>query len=162
MSKHASRLVRLREVTEADLPTFFAQQLDPDANHMAAFTAKDPTDRQAFTNHWTRILADETITIRTFLFDGRVAGHVASFERFRKPEITYWIGKEYWAQGIATQALSEFLKELQTRPLYARAAKDNVASLRVLEKCGFTICGDEKAFAQARGKEVQETILKLG
>ena len=90
-----------------------------------------------------------------------MVGHVASFERFGKLEVTYWIGREYWGKGIATKALSAFLNDLKSRPLYARAAKDNVASLRVLERCGFTICGYEKAFANARGEEVEEAILEL-
>ncbi len=154
--------VLLREVREADLPAFFEQQLDPAANHMAAFTAKDPADRDAFMAHWTKILSDDSITIKTILFEGHVAGHIAKFERFGKPEVTYWIGKEYWGKGLATQALSEFLDGLKTRPLYARAAKDNIASLRVLEKCGFAISGYDKAFANARGEEVAEAICKLG
>jgi len=40
--------VCLRDVEEDDLPLFFEQQLDPAANHTAAFTATDPTDRDAF------------------------------------------------------------------------------------------------------------------
>jgi len=47
----------LRDVVEDDLSIFFEQQLDPEANSMAAFTAKDPTNRGAFTEHWCRILA---------------------------------------------------------------------------------------------------------
>ncbi len=39
--------VLLRDVAEEDLPIFFEQQLYPDANWMAAFTAMNPTDRQA-------------------------------------------------------------------------------------------------------------------
>jgi len=40
--------IALRDVMMSDLPIFFDQQLDPDANHMAAFTAKDPSDKDAF------------------------------------------------------------------------------------------------------------------
>ena len=50
--------VLLREVTEADLPVFFEQQLDPAANFMAAFTARDSADQEAFLAHWGRILGD--------------------------------------------------------------------------------------------------------
>lgn len=151
----------LRDVTEDDLLIFFEQQLDPAANHMAAFTAKDPADRDAFAAHWAKILGDETITIKSIIFEGQVVGHVASFEWFGKPEVTYWIGKEYWGQGLATQALAQFLGHVKTRPLYAAAAKDNIASLRVLQKCGFTIVGYGKAFANARGEEIEEVMLKL-
>lgn len=153
--------VLLRDVTEKDLPTFFAQQVDPAANHMAAFTAKQPADRDAFMAHWIRILSDDTVTIKTILVEGRVAGHVLKYEAFGKPEISYWLGQEHWGKGIATEALSAFLGYLEARPLYARAAKDNVASIRVLQKCGFTISGKDKGFANARGEEIEEVVLIL-
>ena len=151
----------LRDVIEDDLPIFFEQQLDSDANYMAAFTAKNPADRDAFTSHWNKILGDDTTTNKTILFAGQVVGHVASFERWGKPEVSYWIGKEYWGKGLATKALSEFLGQVKARPVYARAAKDNTASLRVLEKCGFKISGEDKGFSHARGKEVEEYSLEL-
>jgi RimJ/RimL family protein N-acetyltransferase len=152
----------LRDVVEDDLPIFFEQQLEPEANYMAAFTAKDPTNRDAFTAHWNRILADATVIIKTIVFDGHVVGHVLSYEESGKPEVSYWIGKEYWGKGLATRALSDFLEYgNKTRPIYARAAKDNIGSLRVLEKCGFTIAGENKGFANARGEEVEEFILIL-
>jgi RimJ/RimL family protein N-acetyltransferase len=153
--------VLLRDVAESDLPIFFDQQLDADANRMAAFTAEDPADRNAFTAHWTRILGDETITKKTILFDGHVAGYILSFEQFGHPSVAYWIGKTYWGKGVATRALSAFLGHIKVRPLYARAAKDNLGSLRVLEKCGFTICSEDKGFSKARSEEVEEFILQL-
>ena len=63
----------------SDLPIFFDQQLDPEANWMAAFTRKDPADRDAFMAHWTKILEDEANTIQTILFNGSVAGSVSSY-----------------------------------------------------------------------------------
>ena len=150
--------VRLRDVTDADLPIFFEQQLDPDANRMAAFP---PRDREAFTAHWTKILGDPTIIIKTILFDGHVAGNIVFFEQSGKPLVGYWLGKEYWGRGIATKALSEFLGHVTARPLYAHVARHNLASIRVLEKCGFTISGYDKILANARGEEVEEVILKL-
>ena len=155
--------VQLRDVRESDLPIFFEQQLDADANYMAAFTSKNPADRDAFMAHWHKILSDETTTNQTILFDGRVAGHVSSYtdEEFGHPEVSYWIGKEYWGMGIATRALSAFLDRIKTRPLYARVVKDNIGSRRVLEKCGFAVIGEDKGFANARGAEVEEYIMKL-
>ena len=153
--------ILLRDVTEGDLSIFFEHQLDPDANYMAAFTAKDPADQDAFTAHWTKIMADDAITVKTILFEGQVVGHVVSFVRFGAPEVSYWIGREYWDKGIATQALTGFLGHLETRPLYARVAKDNVASIRVLEKCGFKVIDEDKGFANARDSEVEEFVLEL-
>jgi RimJ/RimL family protein N-acetyltransferase len=154
--------VLLREVTEADLPIFFEQQLDPAANYMAAFTARDPADREAFLVHWGRILGDASIIKQTILFDGQVAGSISCYQdELGRPEVTYWIGKPYWGQGIATRALAALLAHVPQRPLYARVAKDHLASLRVLEKGGFAICGEDRGYANARSKEVEEYLLRL-
>ena len=154
--------VVLREVVDADLPIFFEQQLDRDANYAAAFTAKDPTDRAAFLSHWAHVRADSSTTNRTILYAAQVAGMVACYEeRPGEPEVTYWLGKPYWGKGIATAALTAFLAQVTPRPIYARAAKDNLASLRVLAKCGFAVIGQDRGFANARGVEVEEYLLRL-
>ena len=101
--------VRLRDVREADLGVFFEQQLDAEANFMAAFTAKDPADREAFDAKWGKILADEAIRIRAILYGEQVAGHIVSHGWFGEPEVSYWLGKEFWGRGIATAALGLFL-----------------------------------------------------
>jgi RimJ/RimL family protein N-acetyltransferase len=153
--------VQLRAVTQSDLPIFYEQQLDPSANQMAAFAAKDPTDEAGFMARWQRILADETIFKQSILVDGRVAGHLLHFDQFGQPAVSYWLGRKFWGRGVATAALRHFLRLVTTRPLYARAAKDNLASLRVLAKCGFTIVGEDTGFAEARGEETAEFILQL-
>lgn len=118
----------LRDMTEDDLPVFFEHQKDPEAVHMAAFTPEDPEDRNAFTLHWTKILGNDSIIKKTIVFNGEIVGHVDSFERDGDPEVTYWTAKEHWGKGLATRSLSEFLKIVNKRPLYGRAAKDNMAS----------------------------------
>jgi len=150
--------VSLRDVTEGDLPVLFEQQRDPEANRMAAFPARD---REAFTSHWKKILDDPTVAKKTILFNGQVAGNIVSFVQLGTPKVGYWIGKNYWGRGIATKALSEFLGHVEARPLYAHVAKHNVGSIRVLEKCGFTICGEDRSPFRAGGEEVEEFVLKL-
>jgi RimJ/RimL family protein N-acetyltransferase len=149
--------VQLRDVMETDLPIFFEHQQDLDANLMAAFPARD---RDAFMVHWDRILGDETVAIKTILFDGHVAGNIVSWEQSGHREVGYWLGREYWGKGIATAALSEFLGHVKMRPLCAYVAKHNKASIRVLEKCGFTITGEDK-YSNAGGEEVEGFILEL-
>lgn len=154
--------VVLRDVIASDLPIFFEHQLDPEANRMAAFTAKDPTDKDAFMAHWTRNLGNETGTIQTILFNRQVVGYVSSYvDEDGRLEVSYWIDRSYWGKGIASRALSLFLDYIKVRPLYARAAQDNIGSLRILEKCGFTRIGENKGFANARGTEIKEYILRL-
>ena len=132
LSSDQTILVSLRPVHPSDMEVFFEQQLDLEANEMAAFTAKDPTDQETFQAHWDKIQADPTITIWTILYKKQIAGYILSHGWFGNPEVSYWIGKEFWGQGVTTQALRLFLEESETRPLYARVAKDNIASTRVL------------------------------
>lgn len=151
--------VLLRDVAEDDLPIFFEHQLDPDATRMAAFPARD---REAFTAHWANILRDETVTTKTILVDGKVAGNVVSWQQSGGRQVGFWIGKEYWGKGIGTKALSAFLGHVTTRPLYAHVAKHNVGSIRALEKNGFTIVRQDKGPSDAGGEEIEEFILRLG
>ena len=50
-------------------------------------------------------------------------------------EVTYWLGKEFWGRGLA-EALNRMLQLVIDRPIFARAAADNIGSIRVLQKCG--------------------------
>ena len=59
------------------------------------------------------------------------------------------------------QHYRDSLAETAERPLYARAASDNVGSLRVLEKAGLGRVGVNRDFAHGRGEEIEETILRL-
>lgn len=153
--------VILRDLTESDLPILFEHQNDAEASRMAAFLPRDPSDRDAFMRHWKQILADPTLTKKAILWNGQVAGSIGSFLWDGKPQVTYWLGKTFWGMGIATLALTEFLRIFDTRPLYASVAKDNAASTRVLEKCGFAIRGSAKAFAKGRGTEIEEVFFEL-
>lgn len=153
----------LREVAEDDLVIFFEKQQDPVAIWMAAFTAKDPADWAAFATKWARILSDGNGTAKTVVCGGRVAGDVTSFVApwSGQFEVSYWVGRDLWGRGVATRALAAFVGGLAARPLYARAAADNRASIRVLEKCGSALVGRERGFANARGAEIEEVVLEL-
>lgn len=153
--------VSLRNVRDSDIVTFFEHQLDPVARHMAAFTSTAAGDWDAFVERWEKIQSDKSIMSRAIIFEGQVAGNIISFERYGEREVGYWLGREFWGKGIATEALSQFLEELTMRPLHARVAKDNVASRRVLEKCGFKLEREAKSFANARGEETGEYVMRL-
>ncbi|MCX4999019.1 GNAT family N-acetyltransferase [Streptomyces longwoodensis] len=152
--------IALRTVHDSDLPVFFRQMNDPEALRMAAFTPKDPADRDAFEARWVRIRASAAVT-RTVLADGDVVGSAAVYGAPGEREVTYWLDRAYWGRGIATSALRALLAEVTERPLYARTATDNTGSLRVLEKCGFRVTGRASGFAEARGGETEEFVLVL-
>jgi RimJ/RimL family protein N-acetyltransferase len=154
--------VALRPLRESDLDALFRQMSDPESVRMAAFTAENPNDRQRFDAHMARVMKSPENTNRAITWKGESVGSIACFVVEGQTEVTYWVDRAVWGRGIASQALALFLAEVRTRPLHARAASDNVGSLRVLEKAGFRIIGTELSFAPGRGAEIEETILRLG
>jgi RimJ/RimL family protein N-acetyltransferase len=151
----------LRELRDEDAAVLFEQWADPVAAHMAAFTGPDHMDRAAFERRLSRLSADETVINNVVVVDGEVVGTIGSWGEPDDREVTYWIGRSFWGKGIATAALKAFLTVDPTRPLHARVASDNVASRRVLEKCGFQVIGHDRGFAEARGCEIEEVVLRL-
>jgi RimJ/RimL family protein N-acetyltransferase len=123
---------------------------------MAAFPARD---KDSFMTHWTKIMADKTLIAMTVLFNGQVAGNIVCWEQEGQRLVGYWIGKNYWGKGIATKALSQFLLLVKSRPLYAHVARHNIGSIRVLEKCGFTLSGEGSVSAGDPGLDVEELIM---
>jgi RimJ/RimL family protein N-acetyltransferase len=149
--------IRLRDVRPDDLPLFFEQQLDGDATRMAGFPSRD---RRAFDAHWANnILGNPNAVTQTILLDGEVAGHIGSWPQDGVRLVGYWIGKQYWGRGVATEALARFLCHVTARPLHAHVAKHNLASIRVLEKSGFRIMRVQSI--EADREESAEVVLVL-
>src|SRR6185295_15013212 len=149
--------VQLRDIEPTDLPIFYEHQLDADATRMAAFPARD---RAAFDAHWaTKILGNSAAVNRTILVDGQVAGNIGSWPQDGVRLVGYWIGKEHWGRGVATRALAAFLHLVTERPLHAHVATHNIGSIRVLEKCGFSLEREESV--ELAGQDVAEFVLVL-
>ena len=150
--------VQLREVVDSDLPHFYDQAQDLMSQRMACTPVRD---RAAFDAHWAKIRADATSVIRTILVDGAVAGYALSFDRDGHREVGYWIARAFWGRGVATEAVRSFLELDPRRPLFGHVAKHNGASMRVLEKCGFTYAGEDKEFARAGDQIIEGLIFRL-
>lgn len=158
MKKALSPLVQLRDVEPGDLPTLFQHQLDPEANRMAVANARD---ERAFNAHWAKVLGDPTVVAKAILVDGCVVGDINRFQLDGQDSVGYWIAREHWGRGIATRALGLLLEQVATRPLYARVATSNVASLRVLDHCGFVVTSYQLTPASERFPECEEAFLVL-
>ena len=150
--------ITIREVESSDLETFYEHQLDPEAIRMAAFVCEDPKDKVAFEAHWNKILNSSQITQRTIVAERQVAGHIACYPDGENIEVTYWLGREFWKRGLATQALNRMLHLVVDRPIFAKAAADNIGSIRVLQKCGFKIIGKTKISPMAEAKTRKNTF----
>jgi RimJ/RimL family protein N-acetyltransferase len=143
----------LREVVEGDLQAFYEYECDPEAAEMAAFPSRD---RDAFMAHWAKRLANESALTMTIVSDGEVAGNIGCWEADGDRFVGYWIGREFWGRGLATQAVAELVDTVEARPLYAHVVKSNVASIRVLEKNGFVEVGRHTS-----DDGIEELVLEL-
>lgn len=150
--------VCLREVRATDLPTLFAHQADPETCRMAVV---NPRDEAAFDAHWAKILSDPSNIARVIVADGALVGQISCFKLEGQDAVGYWIGREHWGRGYATRGLALLLEAVEIRPLHARAARWDVGSIRVLEKCGFVLTGYQHMPASERFPECEEAFLML-
>ena len=98
--------------------------------------------------------------------DGVVIGVVGfGLDRGDDPELGYWIGKDFWNQGYATEALQRLIRHLFDtlgyHRIWASFHPDNTASKRVLEKAGLTYAGVETCAMPARGQSVVAPVFAL-
>ena len=150
--------VTLRTVEDRDLDVLFEHQADPQAVEMAAFPARD---KDQFAAHWAKVRADEALVVRTIVADGMVAGNIGCWQQDGQRLVGYWVGREFWGHGVATQALARLMDEVSIRPLYAHVAAHNVGSIRVLDKCGFRRDRVQEAEAPASDDGIEEFIFVL-
>lgn len=153
--------VTLRPAIPDDIELFFQLQQDPAAVWMAAFTSANLSDRELFETRWRRVLSDQGVGVRTVLLDGVAIGQVLTFEAEGMKEISYWIAREHWGRGYASEAVRLLLEEFTARPVYGRAARDNLGSLAVLRHNGFVVTGEDVGLAAGRGEMVAEYVLTL-
>ena len=153
-----TEVIRLREVEDGDIRIFFEQQLDPVATQMAGFPSRGEDE---FHSHWRSVRSNENNILCTILFKEKVSGSIVSWEQDGKRQIGYWIGRKFWGKGIASQALAQFLVVVKVRPLYAYVAKHNTASIRVLEKNGFTISVEDSQLDSTKNEKIEEVLLQL-
>lgn len=156
-----SSSVALRPTQLPDLAWFFRFQLDPAAAYLAAFTPPQPLDEAAYVAKYAAFLQDPTIHMQTMLVGDTIVGSIAKFEVAGEAELTYWLDRAYWGQGLATSALRQFLRLERTRPLLARVAWDNVGSQHVLANNGFVQINTDTGFAPARQAQLEERIYQL-
>ena len=98
----------------------------------------------------------------------RIIGGCGLHERDGQPELGYWIAREHWGRGYASEAARAVLSIARTlghRRIFAGHFADNPASGRVLRKAGFRPTGEiRESFSLARGCTAPsvEHVVELG
>lgn len=141
--------VTLRDVQPADVPTLFSFECDP---AWCAMAMVKPRAKPAFEAVWEKIFSDRAagltgpalgIVQKAILADGpngpELCGSIGCRLVEGRCAVGYGLGPAHWGRGIASRALALILAEVPVRPLHARVATTNAASLRVLMKHGFVI-----------------------
>lgn len=155
------RHIELRDLHDDDLDAVFAMMQDAEAVAMAAFTAADPADRDAFDAWIARERSAQGVSLYVVTERGGFAGTAATFAVAADREVTCWIARHAWGRGVATAALQLLISRDPVRPLFARVAAHNAASIAVLERCGFTEVSRDFAFAPGVAREVEEVVYTL-
>ena len=79
-------------------------------------------------------------------------------------EIGYHIAKAFTGQGYATEAVRAFLPVMAAEhgltEIYGTCLAENAASVRVLEKCGFTVLFRGEGAYQGETREIVKTVWK--
>ncbi|GGN72186.1 N-acetyltransferase GCN5 [Actinoplanes lobatus] len=127
--------VGLRTVEVEDIEVLYRQESDPEALRRANFPRRS---HAAFVEHWNRrVLGDPSVRARAITADGGLAGSIVAWWQDGRRMVGFWLDRELWGRGIGTRALTLFLEQETTRPLYGEADVRNAASIRLLKRCGF-------------------------
>jgi ribosomal-protein-alanine N-acetyltransferase len=102
---------------------------------------------EADADQWLRIAEDPGASIQLAIeFDGQLAGGIGAMAQegiySSTARFGYWLGKAFWGRGIASAAATALAARVGSEGLFARLEAQvfewNPASMRVLEKSGFT------------------------
>jgi ribosomal-protein-alanine N-acetyltransferase len=139
------RMIALREYSASDLEMLVGLANNQNVSRYLVHTFPYPYTR-GDGEWWIRTGSRQNGSIsRAIEYQGLLVGGVGITPqdgwRDHLGEVGYWIGEKYWGKGIATAALVQMthygFATLQFRKLYAPVLAPNVASMRVLEKCGY-------------------------
>lgn len=153
--------IELRDIADDDLDAVFEMMRDPEGIARAAFTAKDPDDRSSFDAWMARNRANPSARVQVVTEDGGFAGTAGTFSVDGDREITYWIARHAWGRGVATAVIELLIALEPERPLYARAAALNTASVAALRRAGFAEISRNDAYAPGVGRNVEEIVFAL-
>lgn len=134
--------VQLKPLTIGYLDDFLVWATDDEVTRFLtwdSYSSKDAAEQ--FLNE----IASKHRWMKAIVLDGKAVGSI-SLDRGLgkhacKAEVGYVVARSYWSYGIASAALLQVLelgfKDLDISRIEAYVDPKNIASIKVLEKCGF-------------------------
>ena len=107
---------------------------------------------------WYKTLHQKELSLSIYLDNSLIGGIGLTQDEDKLYEFGYWLGRDYWGQGYATEAGKGLLhyaaQKLSSPKIKASYMKENVASANVLKKLGFNKVGKGKTYCVSRKEEV--------
>jgi RimJ/RimL family protein N-acetyltransferase len=159
--------LRLRAPKTSDAPRLTELARDWDIVRMSS-RMPHPYQLSDADTYIAQVLAQRDPKNRALLIEHGQSGIVGAIGLFLsvkgQPEIGYWIGKPFWGQGLATEALNALQtwarQDLGLRYLTAGHFADNDASGQVLVKAGFLYTGEVRnLFSASRKTDVPTRMM---
>jgi [ribosomal protein S5]-alanine N-acetyltransferase len=162
--------VKLRELKISDLNRLCELFINDNVleNLAFPFTAKQTTKEMEFDWLKKQIKNYEQDKPSQFnlaiIVDGLVVGNIGVHTLHSKEnwvEFGYWLGEDYWGQGIATEAVKNFSKIIFKKYNMVPMAEPfllSIASQRVLEKAGFKFVELRKEVFEKFGKKFDTKV----
>ncbi|WP_283937978.1 GNAT family N-acetyltransferase [Sphingomonas caseinilyticus] len=152
----------MRRVRSADIDAIHAIMSDAETMR---FWSSPPHSTLAETEKWlaSMIEADRAGESDEFILEhqGRVIGKLGAW---RHPEIGFFLDRDYWGRGLASEALLQFInyaRDLGLNCLTADVDPRNTACLHLLAKCGFHETGRQSATYVVDGQACDSVYLKV-
>jgi ribosomal-protein-alanine N-acetyltransferase len=137
----------LREKQESDLQDFFNYYTDPKVNqYIVSYIPQNLEEARLELKFWQNVFysndgiyfaiarKDNNQLIGSLGFSGYIRHH-------NRVELSYDLSKDYWRQGITNKAINAIVKygfeTMNFNRIEAFTVTENIASEKLLEKCGF-------------------------
>ncbi|SDN63724.1 GNAT family N-acetyltransferase [Alkalicoccus daliensis] len=153
----------LRKVELSDLDDIYAFSSDPEVAHHMTWSVNQSKE-ETYRNYVEPVLRDYQTGesgdwVIVHMEDEKVIG-ACSFVKWEnsheKAEIGFVLHKDYWGQGIATEAVREIVRfgfeTCRLHRIEGKCNSDNIGSEKVLRKAGFTYEGTLRENELIKGK----------
>ena len=160
---HTDRLILRKAISKQDKISLVSQIRDWEvvkwlANVPYPYTYNDCED-------YFLISDSNQYALNIFLDNKLIGGVSLTLDGDNYYDLGYWLGKDYWGKGYATESskklLEYALEKLNSPKIKSGYFVDNLSSGNVLKKLGFKEVGIEKRYSDSNKKEMDLMLVVL-